>query len=54
MVIIKAVGMTIKREQTPLCEIFDALNDMVSKEIIKGYLVSIRDGNVIININERG
>ena len=54
MVIIKAVGMTIKREQTPLCEIFDALNEMVTKEIIAGYLVSVRDGNVIINIKERG
>ena len=54
MVIIKAVGMTIKREHTPLCEIFDVLNEMVHNEIIAGYLVSVEDGNVIIKIRERG
>ena len=54
MVIIKATGLTVKREHTPICEIFDVLNNMYHQNIIAGYLVSIDDkGNLIIDIIER-
>lgn len=54
MVIIKSVGFTVKREHTPLEDIFDMLNEMTRTDIIKGYLVEIKNGVTIINIIERG
>ena len=54
MVIIKSVGFTVKREHTPLEDIFDMLNEMTRTNIINRYLVEIKNGVTIINIIERG
>lgn len=54
MIIIKSVGFTVKREHTPLEDIFDMLNEMYRTHIINGYLVEIKNGVTIINIIERG
>lgn len=55
MVIIRGTGFSMKRKHTPICEIFDALNEMYKTGIIGGYLCAIDDdGNLIITIIERG
>jgi len=55
MVIIRGTGFSMKRKHTPLCEIFEALNDMYKTGIISGYLCNIdENGNLIISIIERG
>ena len=55
MVIIRGTGFIMKRKHTPICEIFDVLNDMYKTGIIGGYLCSIDDnGNLTISIIERG
>lgn len=55
MVIIRGTGFVMKRKETPICEIFDALNELYKLEIIGGYLCKIDDnGNLTITIIERG
>lgn len=55
MVIIKADGFAIKRKHTPICEIFERLNELYEAGIISGYLVTIADnGDVIITLLGRG
>lgn len=55
MVIIRGTGFVMKRKETPICEIFKALNEMYKAGIIGGYLCDIDDnGNLTISIIERG
>lgn len=54
MVIIKGRGFTIKRRVTPICEVFEWLNELFNNGLIGGYLVNINDGIVTITIIERG
>ncbi len=55
MVIIRGTGFSMKRKHTPICEIFEVLNEMYKTGIIGGYLCSIDDdGDLIITIIERG
>lgn len=55
MVIIRGTGFSMKRKHTPICEIFEVLNEMYKTGIIAGYLCKIDDnGNLTITIIERG
>ena len=55
MIIIRGTGFVMKRKETPICDIFDTLNEMYKSGIIGGYLCKIDDnGNLTITIIERG